>query len=353
MLEIVDYRSSWSDEFRELAARLSSALGPLALRIDHIGSTAVPGLAAKDVIDVQITVAALDDAVLRALESLGYVHVARITADHRPASFEKSPEEHGDDGWRKWFFRAPPGVRPTNTHVRIAGRANQRYPLLFREYLRTHPATTAAYAELKSRLAAELLDPETYPDVKDPAVDLIYLAAEEWAAQVGWSIDRDLDASGPFGPMRELCRCDQLQRMTDEPASPVEFDARTNEYHLERRNGDGYELLFFCPFCGGQAPPSRREGLFHRISQAERDRFGELFGKFKTLDDVLAAFGRPDWECELFSASTTTERDGGPETTRYRRQWTYRNLSETAVINVCFSQPDELEFSIYGKQLPA
>lgn len=188
MLEIVDYRSSWPNEFRELAASLRSALGPLALRIDHIGSTAVPGLAAKDVIDVQITVAALDDAVLRALESLGYTHVARITGDHCPASFEQSPEEHGVDEWRKWFFRAPPETRPTNTHVRVVGRANQRYPLLFRDYLRTHPATTAAYAELKRRLAAELRDPETYPDVKDPAVDLIYLAAEEWAAATGWKL---------------------------------------------------------------------------------------------------------------------------------------------------------------------
>jgi GrpB-like predicted nucleotidyltransferase (UPF0157 family) len=186
MLEIVDYRSSWPDEFRELAARLRAALGPLALRIDHIGSTAVPGLAAKDVIDVQITVAALDDVVLRALESLGYTHVARITGDHRPATFDWPADAHDDDEWRKWFFRAPPGDRPTNTHVRVVGRANQRYPLLFRDYLRTHPATTAAYAELKRRLAAELRDPETYPDVKDPAVDLIYLAAEEWAAAVAW-----------------------------------------------------------------------------------------------------------------------------------------------------------------------
>jgi GrpB-like predicted nucleotidyltransferase (UPF0157 family) len=58
--------------------------------------------------------------------------------------------------------------------------------LLFRDYLRAHPATAAAYAELKRRLAAALADPDSYPEVKDPAVDLIYLAAEEWAAAVGW-----------------------------------------------------------------------------------------------------------------------------------------------------------------------
>ena len=70
--------------------------------------------------------------------------------------------------------------------MRRQGAPNQRYPLLFRDYLRAHPKTAQAYAELKRRLAANLADPFTYPDVKDPAVDLIYLAAEEWAARTGW-----------------------------------------------------------------------------------------------------------------------------------------------------------------------
>jgi GrpB-like predicted nucleotidyltransferase (UPF0157 family) len=65
---------------------------------------------------------------------------------------------------------------------------NQMYPLLFRDYLRTHRATAEAYAELKRRLAENLVDNDTYSDVKDPAVDLIYLAAEEWAAAVGWMV---------------------------------------------------------------------------------------------------------------------------------------------------------------------
>jgi len=70
--------------------------------------------------------------------------------------------------------------------VRMAGRPNQRYPLLFRDYLRAHPASAAAYAELKRRLAEHLSDPQRYPEVKDAAVDLIYFAAEEWAATTGW-----------------------------------------------------------------------------------------------------------------------------------------------------------------------
>ncbi|NTU95955.1 MAG: GrpB family protein, partial [Bacteroidales bacterium] len=73
-----------------------------------------------------------------------------------------------------------------HTHVRIIGRANQRYPILFRDYLRTHTATAQSYAELKLRLATHLADPEMYPEVKDPAVDLIFFAAEAWAEATAW-----------------------------------------------------------------------------------------------------------------------------------------------------------------------
>ena len=88
--------------------------------------------------------------------------------------------------WEKLVFRPPAGQRRTHTHVRVQGRANQRYPLLFRDYLRAHPATAEAYAELKRCLAQHLADPRMYPDVKDPAVDLIYLAAGAWAVTANW-----------------------------------------------------------------------------------------------------------------------------------------------------------------------
>jgi GrpB-like predicted nucleotidyltransferase (UPF0157 family) len=183
MVEIVPYKASWPVEFQAIAARLRQALGPLALRIDHIGSTSVPDLPAKDVIDIQITVAALDESVRSALTALGYIQPEGIWRDHRP------PHKPGPEtDWAKWFFFPPTGQRRTHTHVRIQGRANQRYPLLFRDYLRTHPATAEAYAELKRRLAQYLADPEIYPEVKDPAVDLIYLAAEDWALATHWQL---------------------------------------------------------------------------------------------------------------------------------------------------------------------
>ncbi|MGL4611408.1 MAG: GrpB family protein [Trueperaceae bacterium] len=88
---------------------------------------------------------------------------------------------------RKLYFRklAP---RRIHCHVRVAGKANQRYALLSRDYLRAHPASAEAYAILKRLLATHLANLDTYADVKDPAVDLIALAAEAWAKQTNWEL---------------------------------------------------------------------------------------------------------------------------------------------------------------------
>jgi GrpB-like predicted nucleotidyltransferase (UPF0157 family) len=182
VLEIVPYQERWPGEFQEIAGDLREGLGDLALRIDHIGSTSVRGLAAKDVIDIQISVRALDEILKKALVSIGYTKAQGLWRDHCPASVV-APKS----AWEKWYFKPPAGQRRTHVHVRVQGRANQRYPLLFRDYLRTHPGPAGAYAELKRRLAENLADPGTYSDVKDPAVDLIYFAAEEWAETVGWA----------------------------------------------------------------------------------------------------------------------------------------------------------------------
>jgi GrpB-like predicted nucleotidyltransferase (UPF0157 family) len=176
-IEIVDHRAGWPAEFATIRDRLSTALGPLALRIEHIGSTSVAGLAAKDVIDVQVSVARLDPSVAQALTQAGFRAVAEITGDHVPPGGSASA-----DDWAKLFFTEPVGARRVNIHVRRVGSANERYALLFRDYLRAHPPVAAAYAEFKRRLSTALAAGADYADVKDPAVDLIYLAAEQWAA---------------------------------------------------------------------------------------------------------------------------------------------------------------------------
>ncbi len=182
---IVEHRAAWAAEFEVLARSLRAALGPLALRVDAIGSTAVPGLCAKDVLDVQVAVAALDGpaaaAPARRLQAAGFVHHATATADHVPPGACADPA-----AWHKLLFKNPPGQRRAHIHVRVLGAANQRYALLFRDFLRAQPAMAQAYGELKRRLAAALADAASYPDVKDPAVDLIFVAAQAWAAGCGW-----------------------------------------------------------------------------------------------------------------------------------------------------------------------
>jgi GrpB-like predicted nucleotidyltransferase (UPF0157 family) len=186
MITIVPYQPAWPTEFAEIAAMLQAALGDLALRVDHIGSTAVPGLDAKDIIDIQLTVASLEDfhPVQAALERLAYTLVPENTRDHRP------PGALGPDSdWEKRYFRPPAGQRRTHLHVRAAGRPNQLYPLLFRDYLRSHPAAAAAYAALKRTLAhyhGHSDDHTPYVDIKDPVCDVIMAAAHEWAKQTGW-----------------------------------------------------------------------------------------------------------------------------------------------------------------------
>lgn len=166
-----------------MASPLREALGNLALRIDHIGSTSVPGLAAKDVIDVQITVVTLETgSIAVALAPLRYVLVEEITADHVLPGRDHSPDE-----WRKLYFRAPDRQRRTNLHIRQMSRYNQRYALLFRDYLRSDPSAADAYAQVKFALAR--LHPEdvdAYYDVKDPVCDIIIRAAEHWAVETNY-----------------------------------------------------------------------------------------------------------------------------------------------------------------------
>jgi len=179
---IVNHQPAWRGEFEALGQALRIALGEKALRIDHIGSTSVPGLAAKDVLDLQVTVAGLTSPVEEAVTRAGYQRLLRIDCDHRPPGGAEDPEE-----WRKWIFRNSPEMRRVNLHVRIAGRANQRYPLLFRDYLRVHPNAAEAYAQVKRALAERhASDAEAYYDVKDPVCDIIMVGAEAWASRTGW-----------------------------------------------------------------------------------------------------------------------------------------------------------------------
>ena len=181
MITIVPYQSEWPVEFQALAGHLREVLGDKALAIHHIGSTSVPGLQAKDVIDVQITVTSLDQEIVDALLAAGYL-LCRHTMDHCPPGIELTDKE-----LRKFLFNGP--GRRSNIHIRVKGKFNQRYPLLCRDYLRTHPLAAAAYGRMKQELAKHFPnDMEVYCDIKDPVFDILMAGANAWAEWTGWKL---------------------------------------------------------------------------------------------------------------------------------------------------------------------
>lgn len=168
---IVPYDPQWPVLFSQTGRALRQALGETALRVDHVGSTAVPGLDAKPVIDIQISVAALEpvDPFRIPLESLGYIF-------------------HTDNPERtKRYFREAPGQRRTHIHVRRAGSWAEQFTLLFRDYLRGHDEDAKSYAALKYRLA-ELYGEDRlgYTNAKGPFIWEIMKKADLWSQETGW-----------------------------------------------------------------------------------------------------------------------------------------------------------------------
>lgn len=145
-VELVPYEPAWLERFQGFRERIVAVLDA-GVRIDHVGSTAVPGLLAKPVIDIQVAVADLEDEAgyRPGLESLGWPLRGR------------SPDRR--------FFRPPPGRRRlVHVHVVQAGTDHKFDHLLFRDFMCVHAAVRDAYAQLKLDLAAEHGgDPPTLP----------------------------------------------------------------------------------------------------------------------------------------------------------------------------------------------
>ena len=154
-VEVVAYDERWVDSFTVAEQELRVALAPFVLDIEHIGSTAVPGLAAKPVIDIQVGVRALDDSaeIVASVESLGYEYV--------PEFEDELPD-------RRYFRRWAEGRRTHQVHV--VERSNTDWwdrHVRFRDWLRSHDDDRDRYATLKLKLAAAHKDDRrTYTDAK-------------------------------------------------------------------------------------------------------------------------------------------------------------------------------------------
>jgi hypothetical protein len=138
----------------------------------------------------------------------------------------------------------------------------------------------------------------------------------------------------------------KAQRRT--PRLPVEFDAELNEFHIVRGPKD-FLMIYYCPFCGGSAPKSRRARLFHTLTDAERQRLVSLTKDMRTVEDVGQAFGEPDIRQPVGMVITNPERDGKPETTQSYPVLIYTKLSDVADVHVTVYPTDRVGISFQGK----
>ncbi|MBB2987769.1 dephospho-CoA kinase [Terracoccus luteus] len=175
----------WEARGSRVVAKLAAALSGqrTVTEVSHIGSTAVPGLPAKDVIDVQVGVRDLADADAAtfhaALRDAGYVCTPDNLADRaKPGS--------GETVWAKRYWGGCDPGEVVHVHVRQRGSQGWRFALLFPDWLRHVPAERAAYAAEKQRLLA--LDDRTgvYAEAKEPWFDDAWVRAGEWASRTGW-----------------------------------------------------------------------------------------------------------------------------------------------------------------------
>ncbi len=171
VIEIAPYAPQWALAFEAERDRLRPALHTLALRIEHNGSTSIPGCAAKPVIDIQISVRRLQPLApyIDALATLGYTHLP-----------------HPDDVFAPFFHR--PGVWPHSHHIHlvVAGGEEERRTLAFRDFLREHAEVTREYETLKRVLASQHGSVASYADAKGTFITRI----TEYALAAGYPRER-------------------------------------------------------------------------------------------------------------------------------------------------------------------
>ncbi|MCW4355621.1 dephospho-CoA kinase [Hoyosella sp. YIM 151337] len=163
--ELCSPDASWAAVGARLVKRLQFLAGGLAQRVEHIGSTAVPELPARDVIDLQVsvesTVAA--DEIAPLLEAGGFPRRTDITSDNPRAG-------SGPEGWEKRLHASADPGQPAHVHVRVTGSLGERYAIVFRDWLRSDAAARAEYAGIKQRAA---VSPD-YSDAKEQWFDAVY-----------------------------------------------------------------------------------------------------------------------------------------------------------------------------------
>ena len=181
---LVDPDPGWAATGARLRARVAAAAGARGRGVEHIGSTAVPGLPAKDVIDLQLAVDSLTaaDTLRDVLADAGFPARPDVTADN-PKPADGAP-------WPKRYHKSADPGRVAHLHIREIGSPGWRYALLVRDWLRADTAAREEYLGIKKAAAAEHgADPDAtgYVAAKEPWFDAAWPRAEKWAAAVRWS----------------------------------------------------------------------------------------------------------------------------------------------------------------------
>jgi GrpB-like predicted nucleotidyltransferase (UPF0157 family) len=175
---VVSYDPAWPNEFDALASRIKDALGPLALSIDHIGSTAIPGLVAKDCIDIQVRVDHInEEMVVPLFDAIGFRKRPEMSNRFEITGGRPSPT---------LVFAPPVDERPSHVHVRAAKSDVARRDLLLRDFLRADETARLAWNAFKRRLTQTAVDVYEYDQLKAAATDVAMIAAEYWALQADW-----------------------------------------------------------------------------------------------------------------------------------------------------------------------
>lgn len=182
-LSVVEPDPGWPAQAERLLARLRKALGDRVVRADHIGSTSVPGLRAKDVIDLQVVVEDLkvlaDTGVRTALAQVGFLVPDRLWHDHGHTADEAT--------WPKRILATGDPARVVHCHVRPADSPAWRLALLFRDWWRADADERATYADLKAQHVTSGISTSDYTEAKEPWLAQAAGRAQAWARRTGWS----------------------------------------------------------------------------------------------------------------------------------------------------------------------
>lgn len=162
---------------------IAKALPHDIIAVEHIGSTAVPGLLAKDIVDVQLGVGSFDcmEDIHEVLSVFQFSYDDLFLHDHMP--FEA--HDRFDAAWEKRFMKGVYEGCSFNVHIRIYGNENWMYALHFRDYLRENEHARRAYQQVKERLVCADVSRYDYTFIKDPVCDLLFLLFQAQGRHVG------------------------------------------------------------------------------------------------------------------------------------------------------------------------